>query len=158
MWYKPWPATRFFGNLVEPVPAPCALLLQWLHGFSSFPRAVFSLALKLRAPSGQNTLLYRGIDGCQRLPLLLGNIPLNEGSRWNVYNVGTISDLRGRNDPAWCNQYFFCLLNPHTQTPESSAPRLYNFAAWQLLCVSDAVKCNTRVLRTCKWAYSWCLA
>lgn len=49
----------------------------------------------LPALPGQNTLLHHRIDGCQWLPLVLGNISPNESLWWNVYNVGTITNLQG---------------------------------------------------------------
>lgn len=66
------------------------LLPQQVQQFPLHP-----LFLKLPSPSGQDTLVYRRIDGCQWLPLLLGNISSNEGLWLNVYNVGTISNLQG---------------------------------------------------------------
>lgn len=94
-------------------------------------------ALKLPAPSGQNTLLYRGIDGCQWLPLLLGNISSNEGLWWNVYNVGTISNRQGETTlRGVINTSFVCwtrTLKPHRlQLPRVYGPWSF-FAVRQLL-------------------------
>lgn len=124
MWYKPWPI-KHFVNLVEPVHVLCLEAAgTWIIFLlsSHVPLHPLFLALKLRAPSGQNTLLYHGIDGCQRLPLLLGNIPLNEGLWWNVYNVGTISNLQGETTQRGViNTTFVCWT--HTLKPQS--PQLY---------------------------------
>lgn len=74
-----WPTIHFVG-LVEPVYVLCLVAAGIKILLNSPPVPTPSSFFRSHgAPSGQNTLLYRGIDGCQRLPLLLGNISLNEG-------------------------------------------------------------------------------
>lgn len=126
MWYKRWPAIHFV-NLVERVhvllfiaAGTQILLLVSSPAFFFFLPSSFFLALMLPAPPGQDTLfvLYHGIDECQWLPLLLGNISLNEGLWWNVYNVGTISNLWGETTQRGViNTSFVCWT--HTLKPQS---------------------------------------
>lgn len=105
---------------------------------SIFPVASSLLtADKLPAPSGQDTLLYRGIDGCQWLPLL-GNISSNKGLLWNVYNVGAISNLQGETTQRGViNTSFVCW----TRTFKPQRLQLPGYMAHGKFCSEAAALC-----------------
>ena len=120
------PGTNF-AELVEPVH----VLVPWsyngmesLHSHSS----VFPLYPLPSSPLTSSPALARQKHtatpwhwGCQRLPPVLGNVPPNEDLWWNVYNVGTISSLRGETKQRGViNMPFVC--RTHTLLiPEPSA-------------------------------------